>query len=108
MKGQVEFEFFSPKCSLAKKFEEFHANNPHVYQALVALARRFRERRRGAQTGIGMLYEVLRWEYYLNTNSEDEYKLSNSYRAFYARLIMQNETDLEGIFNTKPSIADNQ
>ena len=54
-----------------------------------------------------MLYEVLRWEYYLNTTSDDEYKLSNSYRAFYARLIMQNEHDLEGIFNTKQSIADN-
>ena len=108
MKEQFEFEFSLPKDKLTKKFEEFHANNPHVYEALVALARRFRERRRDAQTGIGMLYEVLRWEYYLNTTSDDEYKLSNSYRAFYARLIMQNEPDLEGIFNTKQSIADNQ
>jgi hypothetical protein len=107
MKDQFEFEFFQNKSKLAKKFDEFHAANPHVYEALVVLARRFRERRRDAKTGIGMLYEVLRWEYYLNTTSDDEYKLSNSYRAFYARLIMQNEHDLEGIFNTKQSIADN-
>jgi hypothetical protein len=107
MKDQFEFEFYE-KTKLAIKFEVFHASNPHVYAALVTLARRFRTKNKSAQTGIGMLYEVLRWEYYLATDSEDDYKLSNSYRAFYARLIMQNEPDLEGIFNLKRSVADNE
>jgi hypothetical protein len=105
MSDQYEFSF-KEKTNLAIKFELFHASNPHVYSALVTLARRFRTKNRSAQTGIGMLYEVLRWEYYLATDSQDDYKLSNSYRAFYARLIMQNEPDLEGIFNLKQSVAD--
>jgi hypothetical protein len=105
MNNQYEFEFYQ-KTRLAAKFATFHAANPHVYEALVGLARKFRAKNRSAQTGISMLYEVLRWEYYLNTDSQDEYKLCNSYRAFYARLIMQNESDLEGIFNLKKSIAD--
>lgn len=106
MNDQFEFEF-SPTSKLAKRFELFHSSNPHVYSALVTLARRFRAKNRSAQTGISMLYEVLRWEYYLATDSEDDYKLCNSYRAFYARLIMANEPDLQGIFNLKRSVADN-
>ena len=107
MNDQFEFEF-SPTSKLAKKFELFHASNPHVYSALVTLARRFRDKNRSAQTGIAMLYEVLRWEYYLATDSEDDFKLCNNYKAFYARLIMANEPDLQGIFNVKKSIADNE
>jgi hypothetical protein len=107
MSDQYEFEFHA-KTKLAIKFELFHASNPQVYAALVSLARRFRAKNRSAQTGIKMLYEVLRWEYFLATDSQDEYKLSNSYTAFYARLIMQKEPDLDGIFNLKQSIADNE
>ena len=107
MNDQFEFEF-STTSRLAKKFELFHASNPHVYSALVALARKFRAKNRSAQTGIAMLYEVLRWEYYLNIDTEDDFKLCNNYKAFYARLIMQNEPDLQGIFNLKRSVADNE
>jgi hypothetical protein len=91
--------------SIPERFKRFHAANPHVYDALVNLARRFRERRE-SKIGIGMLYEVLRWNYYMTTESEDDYKLSNDFRACYARLIMSQESDLKGIFQTKKSIAD--
>jgi hypothetical protein len=53
-----------------------------------------------------MLYEVLRWNYYMTTDSEDDYKLSNDFRACYARKIMAENLDLKGIFATKQSIAD--
>ncbi len=94
--------------SIPERFKRFHAANPHVYDALVNLARRFRERRGESKIGIGMLYEVLRWNYYMTTESEDDYKLSNDFRACYARLIMQKESDLKGIFQTKQSVADNE
>jgi hypothetical protein len=53
-----------------------------------------------------MLYEVLRWNYYMSVDSVEEYKLSNDFRACYARLIMEQDPDLNGIFNTRGSIAD--
>lgn len=31
----------------------------------------------------------------------DEYKLNNDYRAFYARLLMANEPELAGFFETR-------
>jgi hypothetical protein len=92
--------------SIPERFKRFHAANPHVYDALVNLARQFRDRRGESKIGIGMLYEVLRWNYYMTTDSEDDYKLSNDFRACYARKIMSENADLKGIFQTKQSIAD--
>lgn len=94
--------------SIPERFKRFHAANRHVYDALVNLARQFRQRRADSKIGIGMLYEVLRWNYYMTTESEDDYKLSNDFRACYARLIMSQEPDLKGIFQTKQSVADNE
>jgi len=94
--------------SIPERFKRFHSANRHVYDALVNLARQFRQRRGDSKIGIGMLYEVLRWNYYMTTKSEDDYKLSNDFRACYARLIMSQEPDLKGIFQTKQSVADNE
>lgn len=109
-----QFEFnFAPIAevkgdSIPARFKRFHAANPHVYGALVHLARQYRQRRGDGKIGIGMLYEVLRWNYYMTTDSEDDYKLSNDFRACYARKIMAEEPDLKGIFQTKTSVADNE
>jgi hypothetical protein len=50
--------------------------------------------------GIKMLWEVARWNRFLRTNDE-KYKLNNNYHSRYARLIMQKEPGLAGIFDTR-------
>jgi hypothetical protein len=92
--------------SLPARFERFDSANPQVYTELVSLARSIRSKRPGAIIGIGMLYEVLRWNCYMEVDSEEPYRLSNDFRAFYARKIMREEPDLGGIFQIKKSIAD--
>jgi len=94
--------------SLPARFERFDVLNPQVYKALVSLSRRIRGKRPNSTIGIGMLYEVLRWRCYMETDTEEPYKLSNDFRAFYARKIMREEADLKGIFQTKKSIADEE
>lgn len=85
--------------TIEEAFLAFHAANPHVYAELVLLARR--ARRRGVERiGIGMLFEVLRWRVALRTGG-DEFKLNNNYRSYYARLIMLQEPDLVGAFETR-------
>jgi len=92
--------------SLEDNFKRFHAANPHVYDELVKLARQWRARR-GAWTkcGIGMLFEVCRWHLSLRTEGEPV-ALNNNYRAFYARLIMEQESELRGIFETRRQRSD--
>ena len=90
----------------ATDFAAFHACNPHVYDELVALARRLRAR--GIDRyGIAGLFEVLRYDYTLRTGGEP-FKLNNSYRAYYARMIMANESELAGLFELRTSAADLQ
>ena len=94
--------------SIPARFARFHASNPHIYENLVKLARKFRSRGSNInrKMGIGMLYEVLRWNYFLTTDSDEEFKLSNDFRAPYARLIMAQEPDLSDAFNLRPSCTD--
>ena len=109
MIDQLEIDFDLPEVqddSIPARFARFHAGNPQVYDSLVALARQFRQRQPDAKLGIAMLYEVLRWNYYMAIDSSEPYKLTNDFRACYARLIMDQEQDLAGIFQTKRSVAD--
>lgn len=88
--------------SIKTAFLEFHAANPIVYYELVRYARQ--AKKAGAtKVGIKMLFEVLRWNVLLNTarTGNDDFKLNNNYHSYYARLIMSNEPDLEGIFETR-------
>jgi hypothetical protein len=87
--------------TLQEKFEVFHTKNPWVYMVLVKLARDLMARGR-RRIGIGMLFEVLRWQYQMATvDPASDFKLNNNYRSRYARLIMENEPDLADAFEVR-------
>ena len=88
--------------SIQTRFERFHRRNPHVYYGLVTLARRAKAAGRDT-IGIGQLFEVLRWEWSMSglPDRHEYFKLNNNYRSRYARLIMEQEPDLEDIFATR-------
>jgi hypothetical protein len=87
------------------KFDLFHAANPHVYATLVRLARQWVAKTGRHKVGISALYEVARWEIALATTDAD-FKIDNSHRAYYSRLIMAQEPDLGGLFDLRASKAD--
>ena len=87
--------------SIQDRFEAFHRLNPWVYEHLVRLARQLRQRGH-ERLGIGMLWEVLRWQVFMGTfDPSSEFKLNDHYRSRYARLIMDQETDLRGAFEIR-------
>lgn len=83
------------------RFLEFHRKNPKVYALLVEYARRAKQR--GYRTyGIGALWEIVRWDKHtLFTVGSDQWRMNNNFRSRYARLIMQQEPDLEGFFHLR-------
>lgn len=93
--------------TLADRFDDFHRNNPAVYDTLVRLAREWKTATNGRRTGISALYEVARWQIAIATGDGD-FKLNNDFRAFYARLIMAENADLDGLFELRRSQADSQ
>lgn len=84
---------------LAAQFRLFHERNPGVYQALreLALAAKADGWRRGS---INLLFERLRWLYAVQTKGS-KYKLNNNWRAFYARMLMDNEPTLQDWFDVR-------
>ena len=85
---------------LRLRFERFHAANPFVYEKLVELARGARAAGHD-RIGIAMLFEVLRYEVLTGRDPREDFRLDNGYRSFYARLILESEPDLDGIFETR-------
>lgn len=90
---------------MAMTFDRFHAENPVVYKVLVHLAREWVLRTGRRKLGIASLFERARWEIALMT-SDPDYKLNNNWRAYYARLIMYREPDLDELFTLRASEAD--
>lgn len=87
--------------TIQEAFEQFHRLNPWVFDALVTLARDLH--RKGHQRiGIGMLFEVLRWNYLTRTvDPAGDFKLNNNYRSRYARMIADTCPDLTAVFETR-------
>jgi hypothetical protein len=94
-----EFEDIDIGLTPAQRFAKFHSANPHVYEALKKLALDLVERGH-ERIGIGMLFEVLRWQHAMRTTDPD-FKLNNIYRSRYARLLMDQEPRLAGVFETR-------
>ena len=92
-----------PRRGLYARFEVFHAENPQVYTKLRELA--LQAAASGRKVGIAALFERLRWWSQVETTGEP-YKLNNSYRAPYARLLMQEEPALRGFFTTRQDRTD--
>ena len=89
----------TPEDEIQRRFEEFHDENPHVYRNLELLAARA-HRAGASRIGIGMLFEVLRWEHTLRTTG-DEFKLNNSFRSRYVRLMLERHPEWDGLFETR-------
>ena len=47
-----------------------------------------------------MLFEVVRWNRLLRTGDRG-FKLNNNFTAYYARLLMEREPELRGMFETR-------
>jgi hypothetical protein len=90
------------QSKLEKAFWKFHDKNPAVYRLLVRFARQWRQRfGPDAVMGIGQLFERVRWEVCIKTDDAMGFKLCNNHRAFYARLIMERNPDLDGVFRLR-------
>jgi len=89
----------SNKGPLTSQFEEFHRQNPHIYQAIVRIALDLKGRG-FSKCGMKMIFERLRWLYAIQTKGED-FKLNNNYTAYYARVVMAAEPQLQGFFQTR-------
>jgi hypothetical protein len=86
-------------------FLAYHTANPHILQRLVSRTRQLTSRGY-ERVGMGMLFELLRWDHLISSTTGEPFKLNNSYRAYYARLIEHLHPDLTGVYTMRQSAAD--
>jgi hypothetical protein len=97
----------APATLLEKRFAVFHKANPNVYHRLQQRALEFAGRGR-QRIGIAELAEELRYDQDLRTHGEP-FKLNNSFRALYARLLIyRNPTLLAGVIETRRQTSHNR
>lgn len=89
----------------SQDFEKYHAENPAVYDAMVRYARQWKSAGNDL-LGMSVLVGRIRWWAGTVQVPSTEFKINDHFGPYYARLIMAQERDLSGLFNTRASEAD--
>ena len=93
---------FEPERELTiqERFEIFHEDNPDVYEFLL-------EKARAAnlleyKTGMKCFWEMLRWHTFMVVKKDQStFKLNNDFTSRYARLLMDENSELDGYFEIR-------
>lgn len=90
---------------LITDFLDFDAANPQIWK--LVLERTFEVIGAGyGRFAIDEVFNRIRWFKNVETYSDDEFKVNDHHRAFYARKFMQQFPQYAGFFEVRPSIAD--
>ena len=84
---------------------QYDTDNPQVYRQLVVYAFQMLHAKR-TRGSIDLLFQRLRWYTTVETQSEDDFKLNDQYRAYYARKLMAEYPELAGFFELRSSQFD--
>lgn len=88
-----------PTATIAERFDAFHAANPWVADVLEQMTTA-RLAAGNRKVGVGMLFEVLRWQAGFVTVGDD-FRLNNNYRSRYARLLIDRHPEWADVFETR-------
>jgi hypothetical protein len=83
-----------------KKWWAWHLKNPHVYCLFKRFTFEALDKRRHKNLGAWLVVNRIRWETSIETKGED-FKISNDFIAYYARLFMAQHPEYKGLFRTK-------
>jgi hypothetical protein len=86
--------------SLQERFEEYDRANPHVYSMFLRYAK-MAFNKGFSKFSAKAIFERLRWYYKFETVDQEDFKLNNSYTAYYARKAMNENQELQGFFELR-------
>jgi hypothetical protein len=81
-----------------KRWIEYHFENPGFYELFERFAREAMKTH--DKIGARLLCERIRWYAQVEKGS-DQYRVCNSFAAYYARLLMLDKPEFKSLFNTK-------
>jgi hypothetical protein len=84
---------------LKKRFQSFHLENPDVYKLFEQYSLEVKHSGRKKYSAWTIL-QVIRWQKDLKTKG-NLFKINNDFIALYARLLMEQNSELEGFFEIR-------
>ena len=78
---------------------EFKAAHPDVWQRMVRLAKVLARPRK--RFGIELIFAQLRWREHFARDSDQPFKLNNSWRAYASRDLIEEFPEVEGLLETR-------
>lgn len=83
----------------------FHRINPQIYRLFQKYAEQAKEAGR-ERYGARQIWELIRWDLYVKTKTDDGIKLNDHYPPYYARLLMLRDPRFAGFFERRDSRFD--
>lgn len=88
--------------TIAEAFAAFDAANPQVYELFKKYVREVvKAKGKNVKTSSKLIINRIRWEVYVQTNSQDEFKINDAFTAHYARKFASDYPDYAHLFNYK-------
>lgn len=91
--------------TIEERAASYDAQHPEVYKLLVRYAQEWKSKY-SRRVGIELLYNKVRWEVSFPFDKTGGDKLQQGYAAYYARKIMKQNPDLDGIFRLGKTLAE--
>ena len=86
--------------TLKERFEKFDAENPHIYDLFCKYTNDAIKSGKDRMSH-WLVANRIRWDAEVLTNTDEQYKISNDFIAFYARKFMKDYPQHEGFFKIK-------
>lgn len=86
--------------SIRNAFYEFDRDNPHVYNLFKELAFKSIDAKK-KKTSAKMIINVIRWHFFLQTNTDDEFRINDAFTAHYARKFIEEFPEHKTMFELR-------
>ena len=90
------------KRSIQEAFERYDQKNPKIYELFKKFALQIVEKRRNRpnkKTSAKLIINRIRWEIYVETITEDGYRINDAWSSRYARKFVNEFPQYEEVFN---------
>jgi hypothetical protein len=104
--GELRLRSRDQKRPLCARFYDYRELNPQVGGWFLRAARELKHEEHREHYAIGALAERIRHHVEIGIIKADCFKISNDFRACYAREILMRDPSLLGLFQLKPSCVD--
>jgi hypothetical protein len=82
------------------RFVEYHGKNPEVYELFRRFAHQLWSRGFRKYSADAIIHQI-RWTVALDRGPDEQFKISNNYVTWYARMLIHNEPQFKNFFSIR-------